>query len=76
MMSIFVNKELESKVLLYPVKLLKNNQEVYRLQYLTEVLKYQDQINQKLMSSMDSINGLLEQSIERKTRNRRACWKR
>lgn len=66
MMSLFVNKELEHKVLLYPVKFPKSNQEVYRHQYLNEVLKYQNQINQKLTSSIDSINSILEQSMNKK----------
>lgn len=62
MMSLFVNKEVEPKVHLSSSHISESNQEVYRLQFLAEVLKCQDTINKKLAYSLESINSLFQKT--------------
>ncbi|MDF2902682.1 MAG: hypothetical protein K0S25_320 [Bacillus sp. (in: firmicutes)] len=62
-MSLFLNKHVEPKVHLSTSKLVETNQMEFRLQFLAEVLKYQDSINQKLTDSIESISSLLQSNI-------------
>ena len=62
-MRLFLNKNVEPKLHLSTTTLVEPNQIEYRLQFLAEVLKYQDSINQKLTDSIESISSLFQSTI-------------
>jgi hypothetical protein len=62
-MSLYLNNEVEPKVGLSPNRLSDNNQEVYRLHFLAEIIKQQEIINHKMTDSLDVLNQSLEKVL-------------
>lgn len=68
-MGLYINKELYPKIHLSSSKQNGTNQEEYRRDSMYEFLEFQQTINQKLTTSIDSVQQLFQQSNDLKQQN-------